>query len=133
MPSRIAYGRRLGSAYSSYAQNSSGCISSMSTPHYRELSLPRCDPSIGGALCDGQSIVALPVAAPPSHNKTPHAVDNNVDTIYAHCQCGSSMLGAFLLLFLLFFFLSLWLVFNYLLFEHCATLFKQKERRCDLY
>lgn len=54
LPSRIAYARRLGPTYPA---TGSGCISSMSTPRYRELSLPRCDPVKFGARCDGQTIV----------------------------------------------------------------------------
>jgi hypothetical protein len=66
--SRIAYAWRIPW---DPAANGSWCptngVSSMGNPRYHELNLPRCNPAIYGALCDGQTIIstAASLSTPP--------------------------------------------------------------------
>lgn len=66
LPGRIAYARRIPNFQAT-------CVRSMATPHYHELTLPRCDPALKGALCDGQTIVSGSTPPRPTSAATPLA------------------------------------------------------------
>jgi hypothetical protein len=78
IPSRIAYMQRM---IWDDAVNGSYYTKICNENHYRELDLPRCDPAIGGSLCDGQSIVVLP--STPTKSATPIMTSSSGMPTYA--------------------------------------------------
>jgi hypothetical protein len=69
LPSRIAYARRINWVTT---VNGSYCPGHDVRITYHELGLPRCDPTLMGDACDGQTIVAMPPGktSPSSPPKT---------------------------------------------------------------